>query len=88
MQVQSVSDEAKSGRPLDGEAARPSLKNLVADYERKLILNALSASGGHQRRAAAFLGVLPTTLLEKMKRLGIHRSSPTPDLLARSSGRP
>jgi DNA-binding NtrC family response regulator len=87
MQVQSVSDEVKSGRSLDGEGARPRLKELVADYERKLILSALNASGGHQRRAAASLGVLPTTLLEKMKRLGIHRTSPMPDFLSRTSGR-
>ena len=87
MQVQSVSDEAKAGRSLDGEGSRPRLKELVAEYERKLILSALTQSGGHQRRAAAFLGVLPTTLLEKMKRLGIHRSSPTPDFLSRSSSR-
>jgi DNA-binding NtrC family response regulator len=87
MQVQSVSDEAKPGRSLDGEGARPRLKELVADYERKLILNALHASGGHQRRAAASLGVLPTTLLEKMKRLGIHRSSAPPDFLPRTPGR-
>ena len=35
------------------------------------ILTALGASGWNQRRAAATLGVLPTTLLEKMRRLGI-----------------
>ena len=87
MQVQSLSDEARPGRSVDGEGARPRLKDLVADYERKLILNALTASGGHQRRAAASLGVLPTTLLEKMKRLGIHRTSPTPDFLSRTPSR-
>jgi DNA-binding NtrC family response regulator len=47
------------------------LKGLVEAYERKLILDALLVSGGHQRRAAALLGVLPTTLHEKMRRLGI-----------------
>jgi len=86
MQVQSVSDEAKPGRTL-GEGARPRLKDMVADYERKLILSALSASGGHQRRAAATLGVLPTTLLEKMKRLGIHRSSSPQDIPLRAPDR-
>jgi DNA-binding NtrC family response regulator len=50
----------------------PKLKVLMEDYERRLILSALAVSRGHQRRAAASLGVLPTTLLEKMKRLGIH----------------
>jgi DNA-binding NtrC family response regulator len=44
---------------------------MVRDYERTLIVGALASSGGHQRRAAAALGILPTTLVEKMKRLGI-----------------
>lgn len=50
-----------------------SLKALVDSYERHLIEEALSASAGNQRRAAAALGVLPTTLHEKMKRLGLIR---------------
>ena len=41
-------------------------------YERALILTALAASGGNQRRAARSLGLLPTTLNEKMKRLGLR----------------
>jgi DNA-binding NtrC family response regulator len=49
------------------------LKNLVAEYERQLIESALSAHAWNQRRAAAALGVLPTTLHEKMKRLGLLR---------------
>jgi DNA-binding NtrC family response regulator len=49
------------------------LKHLVAEYERQLIETALSAHSGNQRRAAAALGVLPTTLHEKMKRLGLLR---------------
>jgi transcriptional regulator with GAF, ATPase, and Fis domain len=48
------------------------LKQLIATYERNLILSALGASNWNQRRAAATLGVLPTTLLEKMRRLGIR----------------
>jgi DNA-binding NtrC family response regulator len=47
------------------------LKTLLEAYERQLIEEALSASAGNQRRAAAALGVLPTTLHEKMKRLGL-----------------
>lgn len=49
----------------------PSLKALVASYEQRLILDALAAVGGHQRRAAARLRVLPSTLSEKLKRHGI-----------------
>lgn len=54
------------------------LKHLLEDYERQLIESALVASRGNQRRAAATLGVLPTTLHEKMKRLGLLRRHPAP----------
>ena len=47
------------------------LKRRVEQYERRLILSALTAADWNQRRAADALGVLPTTLHEKMKRLGI-----------------
>jgi len=54
------------------EAVHAGLKQLMAAYERNLIVTALAASGWNQRRAAGTLGVLPTTLLEKMRRLGIR----------------
>ncbi|MCG6927317.1 MAG: hypothetical protein LJF30_18665 [Acidobacteria bacterium] len=64
-------EEAYSNGP------RPTLKVMLEAYERRLIQEALSAAGGSQRRAARALGVLPTTLHEKMKRLGLlRRSSP------------
>lgn len=47
------------------------LKARVNEFERQIILDALRSAGGNKRRAAASLGVLPTTLHEKMKRLGI-----------------
>ncbi len=47
------------------------LKNQLESYERQLILSALERAAGHQRSAAAALGILPTTLHEKMTRLGI-----------------
>jgi len=60
------------------ESRRPSapaegrdLKTLVNEYERQLILSALGATRGHQRRAARCLGISPSSLHEKMKRLGI-----------------
>jgi len=53
--------------------SRPSLKHLVEAYERHIIEDALQAASGNQRRAARALGVLPTTLHEKMKRLGLLR---------------
>jgi DNA-binding NtrC family response regulator len=49
------------------------LKELVEAYERHVIEDALLAAHGNQRRAARALGVLPTTLHEKMKRLGLLR---------------
>ena len=57
-------------------APQQPLKDLVADYERQLILEALSATRGNQRRAAAALGLLPTTLHEKLKRLGVIHPQP------------
>ena len=54
------------------ESAARGLREMLEDYERQLILEALQTSHGHQRRAAAALGVLPSTLCEKMKRLRIR----------------
>ena len=48
------------------------LRSRVRAYERGLLLSALEAAGGHQRRAAAALGLLATTFHEKLKRHGIH----------------
>ena len=48
------------------------LKDLVQEYERQLLLMALELAGGNQRRVAASLGLLPSTLSEKMKRLGLR----------------
>ena len=59
----------------EASGRRKDLRSLLDDYERKLILLALDAAGGHQRRAAASLGVLPSTLSEKMKRLGLRSAS-------------
>jgi DNA-binding NtrC family response regulator len=68
----------EAGRGTLGVAeARPAapsgadLKSLVNEYERQLILSALGATRGHQRRAARCLGISPSSLHEKMKRLGI-----------------
>jgi two-component system response regulator HydG len=48
-----------------------SLKDRLDAYERSLIEEALAATSGNQRQAAFRLGVLPTTLHEKLKRLGM-----------------
>jgi DNA-binding NtrC family response regulator len=49
------------------------LKEMVEDYERKIVLMALELSHWNQRRAASSLGLLPSTLSEKMKRFGLRR---------------
>jgi DNA-binding NtrC family response regulator len=54
------------------EAPAPNLRERLQAYERELIESALIATAGNQRRAAARLGLLPTTLHEKMKRLGLR----------------
>jgi len=65
-----------------GTAHAEGLKERVAAYERRLIREALRMAGGNQRRAAAALGCLPTTLNEKMRRLGLrgqsHSARPEP----------
>ncbi|MBX7185642.1 MAG: hypothetical protein K1Y01_10905 [Vicinamibacteria bacterium] len=47
------------------------LRDILASVEKSLIVAALLAAGGNQRRAAIALGVLPTTLQEKLKRFGL-----------------
>jgi two-component system response regulator PilR (NtrC family) len=48
-----------------------SFKEAISTYERQLIIEALQASGGVQKRAAELLSVKPTTLHEMMKRLKV-----------------
>ncbi len=48
-----------------------SFKEAVSSYERQLIIKALQASDGVQKRAAEMLKVKPTTLHEMMKRLNV-----------------
>jgi DNA-binding NtrC family response regulator len=66
------------------DAQGPNLKERMEAYERELIESALIATAGNQRRAAARLGLLPTTLHEKMKRLGLR---PRPDVRAAMQSR-
>jgi DNA-binding NtrC family response regulator len=55
---------------LNGEGA--SLKDLVLEFERNLIVTALRKTGWNQKKAADLLRVNPTTLNEKIKRLSIE----------------
>lgn len=51
------------------------LRQLVNEYERLLIVAALRESDGNQRRAAEALRILPSTLCERLKRLGVRRTT-------------
>ena len=71
--------EVLSSRPehLSTEAIlrnRCTLKEMVADFERNLILAALERNDWNQRRTARVLRTIPTTLNQKMKRLRIRGS--------------
>jgi transcriptional regulator with GAF, ATPase, and Fis domain len=55
-----------------GRPQQANLRQLVEAYERRLIIEALVRAHGNQRRAAVELGCLPTTLNEKMRRLGLR----------------
>ena len=64
----------RNGMPMPSEPLPDSgisLKNAVSAYERRLIVQALQATEGVQKRAAELLHVKPTTLHEMMKRLEI-----------------
>jgi len=45
------------------------LKEFIDEFERKIISHALQICMGNQRKAAHLLGVKPTTLGEKLKRM-------------------
>jgi transcriptional regulator with GAF, ATPase, and Fis domain len=47
---------------------------IVEEYERKLIGEALAQANGNQARAARMLGLKPTTLNSQIQRLGIDVS--------------
>ena len=65
--------------PAAGPDEPGDLRSRLLAYERRLITAALAESGGNQRRAARKLGILPTTLHEKMKRLGLRASAFLPE---------
>ncbi|HEY0781719.1 MAG TPA: sigma-54 dependent transcriptional regulator [Thermoanaerobaculia bacterium] len=68
----SVRQQEPLGSPAPNlPASGISFKEAVSSYERQLIIKALQAAGGVQKRAAELLQVKPTTLHEMMKRLSI-----------------
>ena len=53
-----------------------SFKEVVGDFERRLIESTLEAAGGVQKRAAELLHIKPTTLNEMIKRYDIRPRRP------------
>ena len=49
-----------------------SFKDVITDFEKKLIESTLEAAGGVQKRAAELLHIKPTTLNEMIKRYEIR----------------
>jgi len=49
-----------------------SFKDVITDFEKKLIESTLEAAGGVQKRAAELLHLKPTTLNEMIKRYEIR----------------
>ena len=69
--------------PITFDPARPSMtvpadglpmKDVVQEFQKQLILDALRKTGWVQKEAAKLLGVKPTTLNEMIKRHGIRES--------------
>jgi DNA-binding NtrC family response regulator len=74
-----VATAMSGGCSAEGDpAAIPPLSAQVDAYERELLRMALAACGGNQRQAATALGVLPTTLNEKLKRFGLRTGPQQP----------
>jgi two-component system response regulator PilR (NtrC family) len=71
--VRQPSTSAPNLGPLPEEGL--SLRQAVSEYERQLIIQALQACDGVQKKAADLLQVKPTTLHEMMKRLNISVES-------------
>ena len=72
-----IPDHVRSARPfqLPSFVVPPegiSFKNVVGDFERRLIESTLEAAGGVQKRAAELLHIKPTTLNEMIKRYDIR----------------
>jgi two-component system response regulator PilR (NtrC family) len=66
----------QSPRPLSGNI---DLDNLVADYERGLLLDALKRSGGVKKRAAQFLGISFRSFRYRLEKLGLDEDPGAPE---------
>ena len=59
-------------RPTPGLREGTDFARAVTDFERGLIEAAMKQAGGVQKKAASLLGLKPTTLNEKLKRLRVR----------------
>jgi nitrogen regulation protein NR(I) len=68
------SDKASdtTGKTFNIPLAGVNLNEMVHDMEKNMILSALDKTGGIRIKAAALLGLNRTTLIEKMKKMGIQ----------------
>ena len=68
-----IADQGRGGRGLclDLSPQGIDMPAAIADLERKLIAKALLLGGGVKTKAAALLGLNRTTLVEKIRRLGV-----------------
>jgi two-component system response regulator AtoC len=64
--------EAPAGAPLPRQR-KESLRESVAEVEKKRVLDALAEAGGNQKRAAELLGISRGTLLARLQAFGIAR---------------
>ncbi|HKY31240.1 MAG TPA: sigma-54 dependent transcriptional regulator [Candidatus Polarisedimenticolia bacterium] len=76
LDVEDLPEEVRGGEAVLLPALRLdtggiSLDSAVSDFEGRLLLQALESSGWVKTRAARLLNIKRTTLIEKMKRLGI-----------------
>lgn len=67
-------EELGGREPLDINSGI-SLRHEVRRYETQLIIQALEATGGNQKRAARLLGLRPTTLNSKLKQYRLQTKS-------------
>jgi two-component system response regulator PilR (NtrC family) len=74
--VRQQAEERPVARLLQGNV---DLDNLVADYERGLLLDALKRSGGVKKRAAQFLGISFRSFRYRLEKLGLEDDPGRPE---------
>jgi transcriptional regulator with PAS, ATPase and Fis domain len=67
----------QTAEPITPPARSSSLRESVADVEKKRIVDALAQAGGNQKRAAELLGISRGTLLARLQTFGIARPRKT-----------